>query len=81
MAPMLEKYRLLSEDESSSNSEEPTGHEYLSRRDDSTYKFSKGFIIITGSLFISALVTNVILALTLRKTLGKPSRCVTPIGE
>lgn len=85
MAPILEKYRLLSEDESdtiksSSSSEELTGHEYLSRKEVSVYKFSKLSIIVTGLLFVFSIVSNIIMALTLRKV-WVPAQRITKLGE
>jgi hypothetical protein len=87
MAPTLEKYRLLSEDESesvtlksSSSSEELTGHEYLSRTEVSTYKFSKLSIIITAFLFVASIVSNIAMALTLRKV-WVPTQRITKLGE
>jgi len=84
---MPEKYRLLNGEDSRPSSEDLAGHEYLSRRDDSKYKFSKKSVILTGCLLIAALATNVVLAvLTLRKSsVGTPSGGASgyksPIGK
>jgi len=85
MAPTLEKYRLLSEDESdtiksSSSSEELTGHEYLSRNEVSVYKFSKLSIIVTAFLFVFSIISNIVMAVTLRKV-WVPAQRITKLGE
>ncbi len=85
MAPTLEKYRLLNEDETdsvtrSSSGEELTGHEYLLREERSPYKFSKLTITVTAFLFLSSIVSNIIMALALKKA-WVPAQRVTKLGE
>jgi hypothetical protein len=84
MPSTLEKYRLLNEDESDitncgSSSEELTDHEYLSRNEVSIYKFSKFSIIVIAFLCVSV-ISNIIMALTLRKV-WVPAEPTTKLGE
>lgn len=85
MAPTLEKYRLLNEEEADtinrdSNSAELTGHEYLTRQEVSTYNFSKLTIIVTVFLFVISVASNIIMALALKKA-WVPTLPVTKLGE
>lgn len=76
MAPILEKYRLLSSDDSSnsrrnSSGEEGTGHAYLERQEEEENKsrFSRRLTLVAvGVLFGASIFSNILMALALTKT-------------